>query len=83
MEGSLQLITDPDPKWKNLRIWNIGIKFNSHLNGSVADPEWFSSNPDPTFKDVSAPDPDPVSDPSWERELRGKLALYSWNYDDI
>jgi hypothetical protein len=38
---------------------------------------------DPTFKEVSAPtpDPDPVSDPamlvSAARGLRGKLALYS------
>ncbi len=31
---------------------------------SVADPERIFSDPDPTFKDVSAPDPDPVSDPS-------------------
>jgi hypothetical protein len=40
-------------------------------------------------QDVSAPtpDPDPVSDPatlvSASRGLRGKLALYSWNYDDL
>ncbi len=57
----------------------------------VADPESFFSDPDPypdpTFKDVSAPnsdpapDPDPVSDPSRERE--SKLTLYSRNYDDI
>jgi hypothetical protein len=36
---------------------------------------------DPTFKEVSAPTPDPVSDPatlvSDSRGLRGKLALYS------
>jgi hypothetical protein len=36
---------------------------------------------DPTFKEVSAPTPDPVSDPatlvSASRGLRGKLALYS------
>jgi hypothetical protein len=48
------------------------------------DPEWFVSDPtpDPTFKEDLAPDPDPVSDPatlvSASRELRGKLALYSW-----
>ncbi len=74
---------------KNLGIWNTDTKSNSHINGRVADPELFFSDPDPdpSFKDVSAqtPDPDPVSDPSWERELRGKLTLYSWNlnYDDI
>jgi hypothetical protein len=47
------------------------------------------SDPDPTFKKVSAltPDPDPTQDPdpvkypatlvSGSRDLRGKLALYS------
>jgi hypothetical protein len=59
----------------------------------VVDPEWFVSDPtldlDSTFKEVSAPtpDPDPVSDPvtlvSSSRELRVKLTLYSWNYDDM
>jgi hypothetical protein len=55
--------------------------------------------PDPTSKEVSAPTPDPAPDPgpasdpdpdsdpatlvSGSRELSGKLALYSWNYDDI
>ncbi len=57
------------------------------------DPEWFVSDPDPNYKEVSAPTPDPIPDPdsvsdsatlvSASRELRGKLALYSWNYDDI
>jgi hypothetical protein len=51
--------------------WSIGAR--------VVDPSWFVS--DPTL------DPNPVSDPatlvSASRELRGKLALYSWNYDDI
>ncbi len=60
---------------------------------SVVDPEWFVSDPTPdpdlTLKEVSAltPEPDPVSDPatlvSASRGLRGKLALYSWNYDDL
>ncbi len=57
------------------------------------DPEGFVSDPtpdpDPTYKELSAPtvdpdptpDSDPVSDPATlvpaSRELRGKLALYS------
>ncbi len=58
----------------------------------VVDPKFVSdptTDPDPTFKEVSAstPDPDPVLDPatliSASRELRGKLALSSWNYDNI
>ncbi len=50
------------------------------LTSRVVDPEWFVSDPtpDPTFKEVSAPtpDPDPVSDPatlvSASREFFGK-----------
>ena len=33
------------------------------LSGSVVDPEWFFSDPDPTFHTVSDPIPDP--DPLW------------------
>ncbi len=54
---------------------------------SVVYPALYVSDPtpdlDPTFKEVSTPDPypDPVSDPatlvSASRELGGKLALYS------
>jgi hypothetical protein len=47
------------------------------------DPEFVSDptpDPDPTFKEVSALTPDPVSDPatpvSASRALRGKIVLY-------
>ncbi len=55
---------------------------NGSEEGSVVDPERFvlDSTPVPTFKEVSVPTPDPVSDPatlvSTSRELCGKLALY-------
>ncbi len=38
----------------------------------VSDP---TPDPDPTFKEISAPDPDPVSGFAL-RGLRGKLALF-------
>ncbi len=64
------------------------ISSEQTCNGSeesrVVDPEKFVSDqtPDPNFREVSSPTPDPipVSDPATlvfaSRELRGKLALY-------
>ncbi len=87
--------------WRNGGMGESGELKNSHIHVQiiivpcvfirVVDPEWFVSDPtpdpDPTFKEVSASDLNPVSDPGTlvfgSRELRGRLALYSWNYDDI
>ena len=34
------------------------------MHTSVVDPKLFFSDPDPTFQEISDPDPDPISDPN-------------------
>jgi len=51
--------------WQSI---NIGrqrakvVRINQYLGSSVVDPKLFVSDPDPTFQEIS--DPDPISDPT-------------------
>jgi hypothetical protein len=83
-----EVVSDPLPDGRVHRLLHPASALHSDTQGSViyrvVDPERFVSDPtpDPTFKEVSAPtpDPDPVSDlatlVSASRGLRGKFALY-------